>query len=179
MTSPHRPLRLLFLCTGNSARSHIAEALLQRKGGEQFVVGSAGSHPASAVNPLAIEVLRDHGIKWEAKKPKSVDAVRGGDWDFVVTVCDRAKEACPTFPGQPVFAHWGLPDPVDVNGTHEQRLRAFQDPVHQLSRRIDLMLALPFEKLERRALEARMQAIGTQAHADAEGHEPRGADRQS
>ena len=155
-----RPLRVLFLCTGNSARSQIAEALLQRKGQKRFVAGSAGSHPTPAVNPLAIEVLGNHGIEWEGKRPKSLDAVRGQHWDLVITVCDRAKEACPTFPGQPVFAHWGLPDPAEARGTHEQRLHSFHDTVQQLRRRIDLMLALPIEKLERQALETRMRAIG-------------------
>ena len=166
MTGPRRPLRVLFLCTGNSARSQIAEGLLERKGRNEFVSGSAGSHPAAAVNPLAIEVLRTHGIEWEGKKPKTIDAVRTRDWDLIVTVCDRARESCPTFPGQPVFAHWGLPDPAAVNGPRDQQLRAFHDTAQQLSRRIDLMLALPFEKLERHALEARMRAIGLQADAN-------------
>lgn len=115
-----------------------------------------------AVNPLTIEVLRNHAIEWEGKKSKSVDAMLRLHWAFVITVCDRAKEACPTFPGQPVFAHSGLPDPADVSGTHEQRLHAFHETVQQLSRRIDPMLALPIEKLERRALEARMRVIGEQ-----------------
>ena len=106
MTGPRRPLSVLFLCTGNSARSQIAEALLERKGRGELVVGSAGSNPALAVNPLAIEVLRTHGIEWEGKRPKSIDAVRARDWDLIVTVCDRARESCPTFPGRPVFAHW-------------------------------------------------------------------------
>lgn len=177
MTGPHRPLRVLFLCTGNSARSQIAEALLERMAHDRFVAGSAGSHPASVVNPLAIDVLRAHGVNWEGKKPKSVDAVRARNWDLVVTVCDRAKEACPTFPGQPVFAHWGLPDPVAIQGTPEQQLRAFHDTVQQLSRRIDLMLALPFEKLERHALEARMRAIGTQPDENHESEESLREDR--
>ena len=162
MSASRRPLRVLFLCTGNSARSQIAEALLQRKARGGFIAASAGSHPVPAVNPLTIEVLRNHGIEWQGKKPKSVEAMLRQHWDFVITVCDRAKEACPTFPGQPVFAHWGLPDPAEVSGTHEQRLHAFHDTVQQLSRRIDLVLALPIEKLERRALESRMGAIGEQ-----------------
>lgn len=170
MSTSRRPLRVLFLCTGNSARSQIAEALLQRKGREGFIAASAGSRPAPAVNPLTVEVLRNHGVEWEGKRPKSVDAVRGHHWDFVITVCDRAREACPTFPGQPVFAHWGLSDPAEAMGTHEQRLHAFHEIVQQLSRRIDLMLALPIEKLERQALEARMRMIGEQEEgADATG----------
>src|SRR5687768_661865 len=95
-----RPLRLLFLCTGNSARSQIAEALLQQKGRGRFIAGSAGSRPAAAVNPLAIAVLEEHGIPWRGHTPKSVDDVLGERWDFVITVCDRAKESCPIFPGK-------------------------------------------------------------------------------
>ena len=170
MSTSHHPLRVLFLCTGNSARSQIAEALLQKKGRDRFIAASAGSHPAPAVNPLTIEVLRNHGIEWEGKNSKNVDAMLGQHWDLVVTVCDRANEACPRFPGQPVLVHWGLPDPAAVEGTHEQGLHAFHDTVQQLSRRIDLMLALPIEKLERVALGARMRAIGAQEEsADATG----------
>ena len=155
-----RPFRLLFLCTGNSARSQIAEALLDKKGRDRFVVGSAGSHPAAAVNPLAVAVLEEHGIRWDGHKPKSVDDVLGDRWDFVITVCDRAKEACPIFPGQPVFAHWGLPDPADAAGSRAEKLRVFRETAVQLGRRIDLMLALPMEKLERAAQEERLRAIG-------------------
>ncbi len=156
----HPPFRLLFLCTGNSARSQIAEALLTTKSRGRFVAGSAGSHPATAVNPLAIAVLGEHGIGWQGRRPKSVDEVIGEPWDFVITVCDRAKESCPIFPGQPVLAHWGLPDPAEATGTHESKLRVFRETALQLGRRIDLMLALPLEKLERDALQERLRAIG-------------------
>src|SRR5687768_12540767 len=157
------PFRLLFLCTGNSARSQIAEALLSKRAPDRFVAGSAGSHPAPAVNPLAIEVLKEQGIAWQGRAPKSVDDVIGEQWDFVITVCDRAKESCPIFPGQPTFAHWGLPDPAEATGSHEQQLRVFRQAAAQLGRRIDLMLTLPMEKLERHVAAERLRAIGDSA----------------
>jgi arsenate reductase (thioredoxin) len=156
----HRPLRVRFLCTGNSARSQIAEKLLNRKGRGQFVAESAGSHPAVRVNPLAIDALERHGYHWTGGRPRSVDGLLDGDWDFVLTVCDRAKEACPVFPGQPVIAHWGMPDPAAVEGTEDEKRRAFDDGLLMLSRRIDPLLALPIDKLSRLALEHRVRAIG-------------------
>lgn len=152
-------LRVLFLCTGNSARSQMAEAILARKGGKQFEVGSAGSHPAAEVNPMAIEMLGEVGIDWSNKKPKSIDDVFNREWDLIITVCDRAKEACPVFPGRPLTAHWGMPDPAGIEDV-DQRRRAFREALTLVSRRIDLMLALPFWKLERLALEGRIRAIG-------------------
>lgn len=154
------PFRVLFLCTGNSARSQIAEALLRRKGRGEFDAGSAGSHRADTVHPLTEAVLPEHGIDWSGRVPKGLDAVCGQPWDFVITVCDRAKEFCPTFPGQPVFAHWGMPDPAAVAGSSEAQLKAFRETVVYLGRRLDLFLALPIEKLERAVLEQRVRAIG-------------------
>ena len=152
-----RPLRVLFLCTQNSARSQIAEALLQRKGRGRFEVASAGTDPAPLVHPLAVEVLEVHGIEWSDRRPKPVSALLGEPWDFVITVCDKARETCPTVPGQPIFAHWGMEDPAAVEGPEERRRRAFHDTLSYLSRRIDLMLALPFESLQRQAAEDRMR----------------------
>lgn len=152
--------RVLILCTGNSARSQIAEALLARKGLGRFEVASAGSRPAPQVNPLAIRVLREAGIDWQDRLPKSIGDIEGQHWDFVITVCDRAREACPIFPGTPILAHWGMPDPAEVEGTEEVRVRAFVDTLTVLSRRIDLFLALPTEKLDRMILEQRVRAIG-------------------
>ena len=154
------PLRVLFLCTRNAARSQIAEALLQKKGRGQFEAGSAGANPAPAVNPFAVEILREHGIDWSGARPKGMEAVQDQRWDFIITVCDRARETCPPFPGQPIFAHWGIPDPDAVLGDEFQRRQAFKDTLRYLSRRIDLMLALPFESLARRAAEERLRAIG-------------------
>jgi arsenate reductase (thioredoxin) len=156
----NRPLRVLFLCTGNSARSQIAEKVLNRKGRGRFVAESAGSHPASQVNPYAIETLERHGFFWTGGYSKSVDGLLEKDWDFVITVCDRAREACPVFPGQPVIAHWGMPDPAAVEGTEQEKRRAFDDAILMISRRLDLFLALPIENLSRLALEHRVRAIG-------------------
>lgn len=147
-----RSLRVLFLCTGNSARSQMAEAIMNAKGKGRFRAESAGSRPAARVNPFAIETLRDFQIPWTGHPPRGMDGLERERWDLVITVCDNAKESCPIFPGQPVVAHWGMPDPADVEG--------FRDAFVLLSRRIDLLLALPFEKLERLALEARVRAIG-------------------
>ena len=144
-------MRLLFLCTGNSARSQMAEAILNHKGAGRLRAESAGSQPAARVHPLALETLREHGIPWNGHAPRSVDGLEREPWDFVITVCDRAKESCPVFPGQPILAHWGMPDPTDR--------QAFRDAFLVLSRRIDLLLALPMGTLERAALAARVRAI--------------------
>jgi arsenate reductase len=159
-TDQQHPLRILILCTGNSARSQIAEALLQKRGGGRFHVESAGSHPAGRVNPLAIEALRDAGIEWQGRTPRGLESVEARPWDFVVTVCDRAREACPLFPGTTVRAHWGMPDPAEVEGPDEEKRRAFQQTLLVLSRRIDRFLAIPFEKIEREALVRRVREIG-------------------
>ena len=161
MTTPHTPLRVLILCTGNSARSQIAEALFNLKGRGRFVAASAGSRPAARVNPFAVEALAEAGIPWSGHPPRGMDGLEGEHWDFVITVCDRAKESCPFFPGQPVLAHWGMPDPAEVEGSDEVKRAAFRDTLLTLSRRIDLMLALPIEKLERLALQRRIREIGT------------------
>lgn len=153
--------RVLVLCTGNSARSQIAEALLAQKGRTRFAVASAGSRPAPRVNPLAIQVLAEAGIDWNGRTPKGIDDLATEPWDFVITVCDRAREACPIFPGTPILAHWGMPDPAEVEGDDVVRLRAFRDTLTVLARRIDLFLALPAEKLDRMILEQRVRAIGT------------------
>jgi arsenate reductase len=160
MNPAEKPLRVLFLCTGNSARSQIAEKILNRKARGRFVAESAGSHPATRVNPNAIETLERHGYFWTGGHPRSVDGMLSADWDFVITVCDRAKEACPVFPGQPVIAHWGMADPAAVEGTEAEKRRAFDATLLLISRRLDLLLALPIEKLSRLALEHRVQAIG-------------------
>ena len=160
MPDTPKVFRVLFLCTGNSARSQMAEKILNRKGRGKFVAESAGSHPAAHVNPLAVEALERHGYFWTGGRPRGLDGLADQDWDFVITVCDRAKEACPFFPGQPVIAHWGMPDPAAVEGTEDERRRAFDDTLLTISRRLDLFLALPVEKLSRLALESRVRDIG-------------------
>lgn len=154
-----RAFHLLFLCTGNSARSQMAEAILNARGNGRFDAESAGSRPAARVNPLAIETLREHGIEWRGHPPQTVEGLENESWDFVITVCDRAKESCPIFPRQPILAHWGMEDPADAVG-EEAAKKAFRDAYLLLARRIDLLLALPVEKLERLALQAKVRAIG-------------------
>jgi arsenate reductase len=155
-----RPIRVLILCTGNSARSQMAEAILNQKGRGRFAAESAGSQPAARVNPFAVEALREAGIDWKGRRPRGIDELGSSSWDVVITVCDRAKEACPIFPGQPALAHWGMEDPAAVEGDDESKRRAFREALQLISRRIDLMLALPVEKLERLALQERLRAIG-------------------
>ena len=157
------PWRVLFLCTGNSARSQIAEALLIRKGRGRFVVESAGTRPAAAVNPHALAALAAHGIDWAGRLPRGLEAVQARDWDLIITVCDRAKESCPIFPGEPIVAHWGMPDPAELSGDEAAIRRAFEDTIALLSRRIDLLLALPEQKLELLMLAHRVRAIGHEA----------------
>jgi arsenate reductase len=138
----------------------MAEAILNRKGGGVFEAHSAGSRPAERVHPLAISVLHEAGIEWRGHPPRSVAGLEPEPWDAVITVCDRARETCPMFARQPILAHWGVPDPAAILGTEEVRRAAFMDALQLLSRRIDLMLVLPMEKLERVALETRMRRIG-------------------
>ena len=156
-----RVLRVLFLCTGNSARSQMAEAIMNAKGKGRFRAESAGSRPAAQVNPFAIATMKEYFTPWTGHPPRGMDGLDRKQWDFVITVCDKAKESCPIFPGQPVVAHWGMPDPADVVGDEATQRAAFRAAFQLLSRRIDLFLALPFEKLERWATELRVQAIGT------------------
>ena len=153
-----RPIRVLFVCTGNSARSQIAEALLRRKGGERFVVASAGTDPAPAVRPEAIRALEAHGIDWSDAKPKNLEVALEWQWDMVITLCDRARESCPNLPNRPVTAHWGVPDPVLIADATRRQI-AFDETVALLSWRIDLMLALRPDLLEKLVLEERLQAI--------------------
>jgi arsenate reductase len=158
--------RVLFLCTGNSARSQIAEAVLNRKGRGRFRAESAGSSPAARVNAYAIQALRESEINWQGHPPRGLDGLDQERWDFVITVCDRAKEACPVFPGQPVLSHWGMPDPAVVEGDEAAKRAAFGDALTLISRRIDLLLALPIDKLDRLVLEAKVRAIGQVGLAD-------------
>ena len=147
--APAPALRVLFLCTGNSARSQMAEALLNWKGKGRFEAASAGSRPAAQVNPHALETLREYGIPWAGHPPRSVDGPERQPWDLVITVCDRAKESCPLFSGHPTQVHWGMPDPAEVEGDEATRQAAFRDAFLVLSRRIDLLLALSPDQLRK------------------------------
>ena len=158
------PLNVLFLCTGNSARSILAEAFLNSAGGGRFRAYSAGSHPAGSVNPFALELLQKNRISIEGLRSKSWDefaALGAPRLHYVFTVCDNAAgETCPLWPGQPVTAHWGVADPAAAQGSDEEKRKAFLSAFTQLSTRIRLLLNLPFEKLERHSLEKQLRAIG-------------------
>ena len=155
---------VLFLCTGNSARSILAEAYLNSAASGRFVAYSAGSHPAGKVNPFALELLRKHGIGSEGLRSKNWDEfARPGvpKMGFVFTVCDSAAgEVCPIGPGQPMTAHWGIEDPAVAQGSDEDKRKAFLTAFTQLATRINLLLNLPIEKLDRMALKARLDEIG-------------------
>jgi len=142
------PYKALILCTGNSARSILGEYLLREKGRGRFEVHSAGSHPTGRVNPLAVRTLREkYGIDASDARSKSWDEFKAVKFDFVITVCDNAKEACPIWPGAPVQAHWGSPDPAGAAGSEEQEFRVFVNVASQIARRVDLFCAIPDEKL--------------------------------
>ena len=155
---------VLFLCTGNSARSIMAESILNAQSAGRFRAYSAGSHSVGSVNPQAIELLQRNHYKTDSLRSKNWDefAAPGSPvMDFVFTVCDKAAaEVCPVWPGQPISAHWGVADPAAVTGTEEQRQRAFSDAFSVLSRRISLFMCLPIEKLSRLALQQEVSGIG-------------------
>jgi arsenate reductase (thioredoxin) len=167
MTTPYN---VLFLCTGNSARSIIGEALINHWGTGRFRGFSAGSHPKGEVHPLALEVLRRHRLP--------VDGLRSKSWDefaapgapplhFVFTVCDRAaKEVCPIWPGQPMTAHWGIEDPAAVEGSDEARTRAFNRTFRELDARIKIFTSLRPDMLDRMTLQKQLDALGRNALAD-------------
>jgi protein-tyrosine-phosphatase len=161
---PDRPYNVLFLCTGNSARSILAEAILQREGAGRFKAYSAGSQPKGAVHPYATELLR--------KLNHPVDHLRSKNWDefatpaapkldFVFTVCDNAaQEVCPIWPGQPMTAHWGVPDPAAVDGTEAEKHLAFADTYRMLSNRISIFVNLPLAAIDRLSLQKKLADIG-------------------
>ena len=159
-----RPFNVLFLCTGNSARSILAEATLNAMGKGRFKAWSAGSHPAGKVNPYAIELLQKNRLSTEDLRSKSWDEFARADapaLDFVFTVCDNAAgELCPIWPGQPMSAHWGVPDPAAVEGSDETRRKAFFTAWNQLQHRISIFVSLPLDRLDRLALKQRLDDIG-------------------
>ena len=157
-------MNVLFLCTGNSARSILAEAYLNSAGQGRFTAHSAGSHPAGKVNPFALELLEKNRLPTAGLRSKNWDEfARAGapKLDFVFTVCDNAAgETCPVWPGQPITAHWGVADPAAVQGTDLEKRKAFLRAFTELSARINLLLALPVDKLDRLVLQKKLDDIG-------------------
>jgi arsenate reductase len=158
--------KVLFLCTGNSARSIMAESIMNRKGQGRFTAYSAGSHPSGAVRPEAIKQLETARLPTEGLRSKNWDEFTKPDapkLDFVFTVCDNAaKEVCPIWPGQPMTAHWGVPDPAAVTGTSEEIAKAFRDAFFMLDRRISLFSSLPLASLDSLAIKKEIDKIGHQ-----------------
>jgi len=160
---------VLFICTGNSARSIFAEALLRDEAGERFNAFSAGTKPYSELNPFAVEMLQSKGHEVSALRAKNVAEFTGPDaprLDFVFTVCDQAaNEECPAWDGQPISAHWGMPDPVKVDGSDAQKSLAFQDAYRALRNRIVTFASLPIETLDRVSLQNEVDEIGKETVA--------------
>jgi arsenate reductase len=142
----NRPIRVLFLCTGNSARSQMAEALLRSFGGADFEVFSAGTDP-KGLNPLAVEVMRETGIDISRHESKPLDRFLGQSFDYIITVCDRARDNCPTFPGDNERIHWGYDDPAAAAGSREQQLAVFRRVRNELSERLRLWVAVQRRRL--------------------------------
>ena len=165
-----RRYNVLFLCTGNSARSILAEAILRQQGAGRFEAFSAGSQPKGAVHPFAIELLENLKHDTSFARSKSWDEFAAPDapvMDFVFTVCDNAaNEACPVWPGQPMTAHWGIPDPAAVEGTDAEKHLAFAEAYRQLNNRISAFLSLPLASIDRLSLQAKLREIG-QTHPKA------------
>jgi arsenate reductase len=162
----HKHYNVMFLCTGNSARSIMAEAIMNHRGAPIFTSYSAGSHPSGTVRPEAIRQLKTAHIGTEGLRSKSWDEFSQPDapkLDFIFTVCDNAaREVCPVWPGQPITAHWGIPDPAAVKGTPEEIERAYSLAFATLNRRIGLFLSLPLASLETFAIQKQIDAIGRQ-----------------
>ena len=165
------PMNVLFLCTGNSARSILAEAYMNMAGKGRFRAWSAGSRPGGQVNPYALELLQKNRVPTEGVRSKSWDEFAAPDaphMDIVITVCDSAaNETCPYWPGQPMTAHWGVPDPAAVEGSDEDKRKAFVAAFSVLSARINLLMSLPVDKLDRLALSTKLKEIGSSGAADA------------
>ena len=163
-TQPKAPLNVLFVCTGNSARSIMAECVLNRLGMGRFKAYSAGSQPTGTVNPYALSLLKGLNYPIGDLRSKSWEEFAGDDappLDFVFTVCDNAAgEVCPVWPGQPMSAHWGLPDPAAAQGIDAVKRAAFADAHRMLHNRIDIFVNLPFNKLDRLSLQNRLREIG-------------------
>lgn len=164
MNTPTQPYQILFLCTGNSARSILGEYLLRRAAPQRFRTFSAGARPSGRINPVVQRVLKESfKIDPSDARSKSWEEFKSVKFDFVITVCDNARESCPVWPGQPIIAHWGFPDPAEFQGTEDQLYQKTLQVALQIQRRLDLFTALPLEKLERMKLQHAISNIGQQS----------------
>lgn len=154
------PFRVLFVCTGNSARSQLAEAMLTARGAGRFAAASAGSHPVGRVSRRAVAVLGELGIDWTGHTPRGLAGLEREPWDLVITVCDSAQQVCPVFPGARAMAHWNLADPIDATGTEEEVREVFRRSRDTVAELIERLIALPVEALAPRVLAERVQEIG-------------------
>jgi len=166
MSASDRVYTVLFLCTGNSARSILAEVVTNHLGKGRFRAYSAGSHPNGRVNPWALELLKSSGMPTSGLRSKSWDEFARADapkFDFIITVCDNAaNEACPVWPGKPTTAHWGVPDPAAVEGSDDEKRAAFRSAMTTLRRRIELLMALPLDKLDGLSVQQDLEQIAKQ-----------------
>ena len=176
MDTNEGPYNVLFLCTGNSARSIMAEAVLNKIGAGTFVAYSAGSQPKGQVNPYSIDLLRSLGYETSRLRSKSWhEFAKPGapPLDFVFTVCDNAAgESCPVWPGQPMTAHWGVPDPAEAKGTPAEVALAFKDAYRMLNQRIGIFVALPIRSIDQLSLQRRLHEIGRMEGATAKAADP-------
>ena len=165
MSAEFRRFKTLFLCTGNSARSILAEFLLRRTGGDLFEVYSAGVNPKSAPHPLALRTLQEnYQIDVSSARSKTWEEFKDVHFDFIITLCDNARETCPVWPGQPITAHWSSADPSLIQGDDAAARSAFWQVAEQIRRRVELLASLPFEKLDSLRLAAETHAIGQKEH---------------
>ncbi len=162
MSDTHRPYKILFLCTGNSARSIMGEYLIRLVAPGRFESYSGGAAPKGAVHPTTIRVLDEvHRLDLSDARSKSWEEFKDVEFDFVITVCDNARETCPVWPGQPIIAHWGSEDPAAAEGTGEKVYEVFKRVSFQIRRRLELFTSLPLEKLDKLRLEQLTKDIGT------------------
>jgi len=166
--NPPKPYNILFLCTGNSARSILGEYLMRRIGAGRFNAHSAGARPSGKVHPLSLRVLREvYKIDAVDARSKSWDEFKEGPhFDFVITVCDSARESCPVWPGQPIIAHWSSPDPAAFEGTDEEKYKFFISVALQIQRRIELFCSLPLEKIDKLRMTELTRDIGNRENLD-------------
>lgn len=158
-----KPFKILFLCTGNSARSILGEYLIRKIAPGKFESYSAGANPSGKINPIVRRVLKESfQIDTDDARSKSWSEFKDVHFDFVITVCDNARETCPVWPGQPVVAHWGSPDPATFEGSDEEKMRKTLEVAMQIQRRLSLFASLPFTELERLKLEYAVKNIGSQ-----------------